>query len=504
MDYLQINARDNVVVTLRDFHAGEKININDRQIILNGDIPRGHKLAINSIGAEENVIKYGVPIGHATVQVSPGEHVHTHNLKTNLGELLEYQYQPGLQAEGERSGVKELEAAKLGTTFQGYRRHDGKVGIRNEIWVIPTVSCVNRTAEIIAKTAWNELAERTNLDGIYEFKHPYGCSQMGEDQVNTQQILADLINHPNAAGVLVLGLGCENSNVAAIKQVLGDFDSERVKFLVAQEVEDEIETGVSLIRELVGVTEKFVRVPCPAAELTIGLKCGGSDGLSGITANPLVGVLSDLLIQAGGTSLLTEVPEMFGAESILMNRAVSSEVFTKVVSLINDFKSYFMSFQQPIYENPSPGNKAGGISTLEDKSLGCTQKGGNSPVVDVLRYGEKCSLKGLNLLAAPGNDMVAATALAAAGAQIILFTTGRGTPLGTCVPTVKIATNSELYRRKPNWMDFDAGKLLSGLSMMELAEQLWSHVLNVAEGEKTKAEDMGFREIAIFKTGVTL
>lgn len=496
MDLLKINDRDNVAVALRNLQVGDTASFEGGAVQLLESISNGHKVAIHNITKNGSVLKYGAPIGHAKTPIEEGQWVHTHNLKTNLGEVLTYNYTPNL--------TKPSSSSEHSATFPGYRRPGGKVGIRNEIWVIPTVSCVNRIAELIAKKAGEILQERPNLEGVFEFKHPYGCSQMGEDQLATQQILADLINHPNAGGVLVLGLGCENSHVGEIKKRLGAYDPERVKFLVAQEVEDEIEAGVNLILELADNVQTFERETCSVSELTVGLKCGGSDGFSGITANPLVGRFSDRLTSEGGTSVLTEVPEMFGAETLLMNRAANEEVFTKTVNLINDFKGYYASHELPIYENPSPGNKQGGISTLEDKSLGCTQKGGTSKVMDVLNYSDRVQVKGLNLLSAPGNDMVASTALAAAGCQLILFTTGRGTPLGTCVPTIKIATNTEIFTRKASWMDFNAGRLLDGVSMDELAQDLWDYVLTVAAGKQTQAERIGFRDIAIFKNGVTL
>ncbi|CAA7603242.1 D-galactarate dehydratase / Altronate hydrolase, C terminus [Acididesulfobacillus acetoxydans] len=499
MELLRLNDADNVAVALRDLKKGETVRLGSMEITLLEDVPGGHKVAVSDIAERANVVKYGFPIGQATKAIRGGEWVHTHNTHTNLAGTLSYQYAPGYQ---ERNAQTPSERSK--DTFWGYRREDGRVGIRNEIWIVPTVSCVNRVAELIAREAREALKDRLGLDGVFEFKHPYGCSQMGEDQLRTQQILADLIQHPNAAGVLVLGLGCENSNVGEIKKVLGDYNEERVKFLVAQEVEDELAAGVEIVRKLADYAERFQREKCPVSELTIGLKCGGSDGFSGITANPLVGAFSDRLTAAGGATVLTEVPEMFGAETLLMNRAVNEEVFAKTVRLVNDFKDYYASYKQPIYENPSPGNKKGGITTLEDKSLGCTQKGGTSEVVDVLDYAGRVMCRGLNLLAAPGNDMVAATALAAAGCQMVLFTTGRGTPLGTCVPTVKVSTNSGLYQRKSHWIDFDAGVLLNGTSMEDLADDFWKYVLRVASGEATKAENLGFRDIAIFKNGVTL
>jgi len=494
MAIIQIHPADNVAVTVEAVVHGQQLMMDQTRLLAQSDIDKGHKIALGDIACGESVVKYGYPIGVATQNIRAGDWVHTHNLATRLGEVLEYSYQPEL---------KELATLKP-KTFQGYRRHDGRVGIRNEIWVIPTVACVNRNSELIAHISAQRLSPESGIDGIYEIKHPYGCSQMGDDHLATQRILADLVNHPNAAAVLVLGLGCENNHIEAFKRVLGNYDSDRVKFLEAQSVEDEIETGVQLIHELVRFAAKMKREPCSAAELTVGLKCGGSDGFSGITGNPLVGDFSDKLIAMGGKSVLTEVPEMFGAETILMNRAVNEEVFQKIVRLINDFKQYFIAHNQTIYENPSPGNKKGGISTLEEKSLGCTQKGGSGDVVDVLAYGEPATVQGLNLLSGPGNDSVAVTALVASGCQLLLFTTGRGNPLGTVIPTVKIATNTDLFKRKLNWMDFDAGRLLANQSMEQLGDELFDLVMEVASGRQTKSEQMGFRDIAIFKNGVTL
>ena len=459
---MQIHLLDNVEVNLED----------------------GHKYALRDIAIGENIIKYGCPIGHATAPIKRGEHVHTHNLKTNLSGNLEYTYAPK---------TCEIKQVPSELTFSGYLRENGDVGIRNEVWIVNTVGCVNKVAQ--------KLAERT---GARYFPHPYGCSQLGDDQTVTRLILRGMINHPNAAGVLVLGLGCENTNVAVMREVLGEYNPRRVKFLNCQDSEDEIEDGVRLIEELQAYAATFVRQPVPLSRLRIGLKCGGSDGYSGITANPLVGRLSDRVIAAGGSCVLTEVPEMFGAEHLLMERCVSREVFDCTVALINDFKDYYTRHDQVIYENPSPGNKAGGITTLEEKSLGCVQKGGQSPVVDVLNYGDSLSKNGLSLLRGPGNDMVAITNLMAAGVHLILFTTGRGTPLGGAVPTVKIATNHELAVRKSNWIDFDASPVLGNKSMDEVAADLLSYVLEVAAGKETKNEINDYREIAIFKDGVTL
>lgn len=495
MAILVIHELDNAAVTIAPVKKGDTVSYGGHTVLIQEDIDKGHKVALRDIEAGENVVKYGFPIGYTISPVSAGAWIHTHNLKTNLGELLDYRYEPAaLRDQGTVSSCR---------TFAGYRRSDGRVGVRNEVWIIPTVGCVNRTAELLAKGA-HDKAVAAGLEGVFQFTHPYGCSQLGDDHRTTRQILLDLVNHPNAGGVLVLGLGCENNTIPEFKAALGEYDPRRVKFLATQEVDDEIGAANRLLHDLIEYACQCTRSDCPASELAVGLKCGGSDGFSGITANPLVGAFSDLLISCGGTTVLTEVPEMFGAETILMNRAKDEAVFNKTVKLINDFKQYFQSYNQPVYENPSPGNKKGGISTLEDKSLGCTQKGGTSVVVDVLSYGEQVHTKGLNLLQGPGNDAVACTALAAAGCQIVLFTTGRGTPLGTAVPTVKISTNSELFSRKQHWIDFDAGVLLAGKAMTEVKEEFFDFIIAVASGKKTKAEQMGFREIAIFKNGVTL
>ena len=496
MSILVIHEQDNVAVVTSPVAKGEIVQHGHHAVVACEDIDRGHKMALRDIAAGENVVKYGFPIGRAIAAVPAGGWVHTHNLQTNLGEQLEYRYEP--------IEICPTGSSQCGRSFRGYRRSDGGVGIRNEVWIIPTVSCVNRTAQLLAKAGQDMAAAAETVDGVFEFTHPYGCSQLGDDHHTTRQILLDLVNHPNAGSVLVIGLGCENNTVPEFRDALGEYDSDRVKFLVTQDVEDELAAGRALLHELIAYAARFSRSDCPVAELAVGLKCGGSDGFSGITANPLVGSFSDLLVNCGGTTVLTEVPEMFGAETILMNRAKDELVFAKTVKLINDFKGYFQSYHQPVYENPSPGNKKGGISTLEDKSLGCTQKGGRSPVVDVLAYGETVHTKGLNLLNGPGNDAVACTALAAAGCQLVLFTTGRGTPLGTAVPTVKIATNSELFQYKHHWMDFNAGQLLEGKNMEEVTERFFDFILTVASGQATRAEQMGFREIAIFKNGVTL
>ena len=447
-------------------------------------LDNGHKYAVRKIAKGENVIKYGSPIGHATVDIKKGEHVHTHNLKTNLSGSLEYTY-----------NYKDYGILKADSdlTFEGYIRENGDVGIRNDIWIINTVGCVNRVATI--------LAEKT---GAKAFVHPYGCSQLGDDQDITQKILCGLIKHPNAGGVLVLGLGCENNNIEELKKKLGEYNPKRVKFLNAQDCEDEISRGIELINELKEYASAFKRERVSISRLRVGLKCGGSDGYSGITANPLVGSLCDKIVSFGGSCVLTEVPEMFGAEHLLMERCQSKEVFDKTVKLINDFKDYFTSHNQVIYENPSPGNKSGGITTLEEKSLGCVQKGGLSPVVDVLDYGDTLTKNGLSLLNGPGNDIVAVTNLTACGAHIILFTTGRGTPLGAPVPTVKISTNKELYDKKRNWIDFDASPIIEGQSKDGLTQALLDFIIEIASGKKAKNEINGFSEIAIFKDGVTL
>ncbi len=488
----QIHKDDNVAVAISAITAGSMIMTDGLTITAAEDIPAGHKMALTDIPAGAPIIKYGYPIGNATTGITAGSWVHTHNIKTGLGDLVDYTYTP------QESDLKETEKAQ----FLGFERKDGKVGVRNEVWIIPTVGCVNNVAGKIAASA--QAFVTGSVEEVIAYPHPYGCSQMGEDQESTRQILADLVNHPNAGGVLVLGLGCENSNIKELKKYIGEYDPQRVKFLVCQETEDEITDGVQLVKELIDYAGGFTRKPVDAGRLVIGLKCGGSDGFSGITANPLVGGFSDRLISKGGTTILTEVPEMFGAETILMNRCEDRKLFEKTVSLINNFKNYFKSHNQTIYENPSPGNKEGGISTLEDKSLGCTQKSGSARIKGVLEYGQVVETPGLNLLSAPGNDLVAATALAASGAHIVLFTTGRGTPFASPVPTVKIASNSNLAEKKKNWIDFNAGALLEGRENDEMVQDLFDYVLQVASGKKVCSEAAGYHDMAIFKKGVTL
>ncbi|MBR1965063.1 MAG: altronate dehydratase [Lentisphaeria bacterium] len=464
---LQIHKFDNVAVALENISIGEFDAVND--------IPKGHKIALKNIAKGENIIKYGMPIGYALDDIGAGEHVHTHNVKTNLSGQLEYQYTPDFT----------LPEIKCDRTFLGYRRPDGQAGIRNDIWIVPTVGCVNGLVRNLAK----------ETDSI-PLCHPYGCSQMGDDHEMTADLLAALVHNPNAGGVLVVALGCENNTLDSFKKRLGDYSKLNIRFMLAQEENDEFEKGLELIAEL-KANRVAERVEIPVSELKVGLKCGGSDGFSGLTANPLVGRFSDWICAQGGTSVLTEVPEMFGAETLLMNRCVSEEVFSKCVDMINDFKAYYENHNQVVYENPSPGNKAGGITTLEDKSLGCVQKGGTSPVVDVLPYGGRLSVPGLNLITGPGNDIVACTVLAAAGCHIILFTTGRGNPMGSVVPTVKVATNSDLAGRKANWIDYDA-------QANPETQKFADYIISVANGTQTSGELRKDYEIAIFKDGVTL
>ena len=493
-NYIKINPADNVAVAIDPLKKGDRLTVDGVEIVVAEDIPAGHKVALRDFAADEHIVKYGYPIGHARAAIAKGAWVNEKNIKTNLEGLLEYTYTPKLVS---------VEQPDRKLTFKGYRRKSGEVGVRNEIWIIPTVGCVNGVVNQLAEALRRETAGK-GVDAIVSFPHNYGCSQLGNDHENTRKVLRDMVKHPNAGGVLVVSLGCENNQLDAFRELLGEVDEQRVKFMICQKVEDEFETGMSLLREIYAVASKDVRTDIPLSELRIGLKCGGSDGFSGITANPLLGVFSDFLVSQGGTTVLTEVPEMFGAETILMNRCGTPELFDKTVHLINDFKAYFMANNQPVYENPSPGNKAGGISTLEEKSLGCTQKCGKSIVRDVLMYGERIKTKGLNLLSAPGNDLVAATALASSGCQMVLFTTGRGTPFGTYVPTMKISTNSNLAKLKPGWIDFNAGTLVENEPMEKVVERFIQFVIEVASGKCVNNERKGYREIAIFKTGVTL
>ena len=491
--YIKINKKDNLIISLIDLKKEQVIK--EFNLILLEDIPKGHKIALKNIKKNENILKYGMPIGHATEDIKAGEWIHTHNTKTNLNDLNNYEYTPKFN---------HLKTKLLEKKVNVYKRKNGDVGIRNELWIIPTVGCVNGIAKLIMKEFEKE-NDLSFIDGVNILTHEYGCSQMGEDHENTRTILQNAVKHPNAGGVLVLGLGCENNQLAAFKETLGEYNKERVQFLIAQDVEDEIEVGKVFLKELYEKMKNDKREEVSIKELKFGLECGGSDGFSGITANPLLGEFSDYVINYGGTTVLTEVPEMFGAETLLMERCIDDEVFSKTVKLINDFKDYFKRHNQVIYENPSPGNKKGGITTLEDKSLGCTQKSGNSKVIDVIEYGEVIKKSGLNLLSAPGNDLVATTALAASGCHMVLFTTGRGNPYGGFVPTVKIATNSELANKKKRWIDFDAGKLVStDISMEKLLEEFVDYIVKIANGEKTNNEINDFRDLAIFKSGVTL
>lgn len=495
---LKLNPIDEVAVALQDIKAGEQLEVEGQVLTAKDDISHGHKIALTAIAKGQPVVKYGFPIGKATADIAVGEHVHIHNMHTNMSDHDQYEYHPD---------VRPLTPVAP-ETFRGYVRKDGRAAVRNEVWIIPGVGCVADLSERLARENQG-LVEKYGLDGLYAFPHPFGCSQIGEDNEMTRRLLATLVNHPNAGGVLVVSLGCEN-NVPkdfqkAIMDIAGDsWDPDRVKFMICQDVEDEIAEGGRLLEQAAQYASQFHREAVSVSKLVLGMKCGGSDGLSGITANPVLGALGDMLVARGGSSMITEVPEMFGAENLLMNRCVNRDVFDHAAKMLNEYKDYFIKNGQPVYSNPAPGNYEGGISSLEDKSLGCVQKGGVAPISDVLDYAHQIRTRGFSLLGGPGSDLVSATNLTAAGAHIVMFSTGRGTPYSTAAPTVKLSTNTQMYRKKSSWIDFNAGRIADGeLSIREAAEELYQLVLKIASGEvKTRGEEMGYRKIAIFKNGV--
>ena len=492
-----VHDHDDAAIALANLSKGETYEVAGRSITLLDDIPFGHKVALRDIPQGDNVIKYGNPLGHATQDIKVGQHIHTHNLTTNLAGHIDYTYQPDQEA------LSKFGGALAQATFQGYPRPNGKAGTRNELWIVPTVGCVNMTAQRLAEEAKKRFGDR--FDDVRAYTHNMGCSQLGDDQATTMKLLAGLIHNPNAGGVLVLSLGCENNNLDVFRPYLGDVDEDRVKFLVTQDVEDEYEAGMALLAELDQKVGGMKRETVSASKLAVGFKCGGSDAFSGLTANPMCGRLCDRVVKAGGSCVLTEVPEMFGAEHLLMARCVNEGLFEDTVKLINDYKDYFTRHNQVIYENPSPGNKAGGISTLEEKSLGCVQKGGGAPVTGVLGYGDPITQPGLNLLTGSGNDQVSCTNLVCSGATLICFTTGRGNPFGSPVPTVKVASNGALAQRKPHWIDYNAGQVLEGSSWSQVEEDFFQYILAVASGEKrTRNEENGYKEISVFRDGVIL
>ena len=492
---IHISPIDNVVVALHPIAKGTLVEVDGLSVTALEDIPQGHKMAVKPIKNGENVIKYGFPIGHATADAEPGTWMHTHNVHTNLSGEVEYSYNPSPDLAPLPKVAPE--------TFMGFRRKDGRAAIRNEIWIIPTVGCVNDIAKKIVND--NQDLVTGTIEGLYTFTHPFGCSQTGHDHAQTRKLLAALVRHPNAAAVLVLHLGCENLQHDQFVEELGEYDHDRVKFLTCQDVDDEFSAARDILKELAAYAGQFKREPIPVSELVVGMKCGGSDGLSGITANPTIGRFSDMMGQRGGSTVLTEVPEMVGAEGFLMDRCINHDVFVKAEQMINGFKEYFISHNEVVYDNPSPGNKQGGITTLEDKSCGCVQKGGTAPIMDVIGYGDPVVTKGLNMLYGPGNDLVSATAMTAAGAHLILFSTGRGTPFSAPAPTLKISTNTPLAEKKSGWIDYNTGVIADGEKTIdETAQGLLDLVIRVASGEQTKAEKHGFREISIFKDGVVL
>lgn len=490
----RIAARDDVAIALRDLAAGEQVPVEGATITLLEPIARGHKFAVRAISASQPVCKYGWPIGRARNDIAIGAHVHTHNVSTRLSGVDEYRYQPAVQSESHTGNSTQ--------SFMGYRRSNDRVGTRNEIWILCTVGCVGRTAERIARLGAQRFAGR--VDGIHAFPHQFGCSQLGGDLDRTRKLIAALACHPNAGGVLIVGLGCESNQLDKLLAGIPERERSHIRSFAAQASGDETEAGMRALEELVAIAERAKREPCPISDLSIGLKCGGSDGFSGITANPLVGRIADRITAAGGAAILTEIPEVFGAEQLLMQRAASREVFDGIVGVVNDFKDYFLRNNQPVHENPSPGNIAGGITTLEEKSLGAVQKGGHATVTQVIRYAERSDQPGLTLLEAPGNDGISSTALVAAGATIVLFTTGRGTPLGFPAPTLKISSNSTLAQNKPHWIDFDAGRVLAGEDAEQVTDEFLRLIIDTASGQPAKNELNEEREIAIWKDGVTL
>lgn len=493
---LLIHPDDNVAIALTALEKDELHQAGGKEIQLLEHIDPAHKVAVRRIEEGGQVIKYGLPIGTAFKEIQPGEHVHIHNVRTNLEGLIEYEYHPVPDVWSSFLPQKEA-------WFDGYLRRDGRAGTRNDIWIIPTVGCVNRTAQLLAQAAKERY--KGMVDGIQALTHNAGCSQLGDDMLTTQKLLKGLINHPNAGAVLVVSLGCENNCLEYFKPVLGAVAPDRVKFLVTQEHSDEYAEGMRLLDELAMYASGFKRQRLPASLLQIGLKCGSSDAFSGISANPLCGRITDRLVRCGGRAILTEVSEMFGAETRLMERAVDRKVFEDIVGLINNFKEYFIRYGQPIDRNPCPGNIRSGISTDEDKSLGNIQKGGFAPVVDVLYYGDQVDKAGLSLLTGSGNDAVSVTNLTASGANLVLFTTGNGNPFGAVVPTIKISSNTELQRRKPEWIDFNAGQVLDGSGFNEVTKELFDFMLEAASGKRqTKNEQYGYQEISIFRDGVTL
>lgn len=496
-----INEADNVAVALEDLKIGNTITVGTETITILNDIPFAHKIAIKNIRKNETIIKYGSIISSAIEHIQVGSHVHTHNTKTNLSGIINYKYNP------DEKTLKQFEKRRKSNKeeyyFQGYKRDNGKAGTRNEVWIIPTVGCVNATVKKIEADANRLYGSR--VDGIFAYTHNMGCSQMGEDQKITMSILKGIIENPNCAAALIVSLGCENNNLKVFKPLLGKIDENKIKFLTTQDVDNEYEEGVKLLDSLTYHAAKTKREKLPIKYLQVGFKCGGSDAFSGITANNLCGIINDKLYINGSTTILTEVPEMFGAETILMNRAIDKNVFTKIVELINNYKNYFNKYNQTIYENPSPGNKDGGISTLEEKSLGCIQKGGHSPIVDVLNYGEAAKVHGLNLLNGSGNDQVSCTNLVASGCNLIIFTTGRGNPFGSVVPTIKVSSNTRLKNKKPNWIDFNAGLMLEDSADYDVVDSFMKFIIEVASGNiKTKNEMNNYRDISIFKDGVVL
>ncbi|MFZ0850498.1 MAG: altronate dehydratase family protein [Hyphomicrobiaceae bacterium] len=499
---LRLDPRDNIIVAVDPVQAGWAV----QGVTATARIMRGHKMAVQPIGQGQPVLKFGQIIGFASEAIAPGSHVHTHNC--SFAEF-ERDYAFAQDARSEPLLPPELRA-----TFEGYRRSNGKTGTRNYIGVLTSVNCSASVARFMAEAVGRSglLQQYGNVDGVVSFVHGTGCglAATGEGYEVLERTQWGYAGHPNLAAALLVGLGCEVFQIARLKEKYGLVEGDNFRSMTIQDTggtKKTIAAGVARIAEMLPRANAVVRETLPASEITLALQCGGSDGYSGITANPALGAAADLLVRHGGTAVLSETPEIYGAEHLLTRRARTRQVGEKLVDIIRWWQDYCAKHAGSMDNNPSPGNKAGGLTTILEKSLGAAAKGGTTTLNEVYRYAEPVTAKGFVYMDTPGYDPVAATGQVAGGCNLLCFTTGRGSAYG-CKPTpsIKLATNHDIYRRMLDDMDIDCGDILDGVSIEAKGQEIFNTILRVASGEKTKSELLGYgdNEFVPWQIGATM
>jgi altronate hydrolase/galactarate dehydratase len=488
--FIKLRADDNVVIALRALPAGTELEGVSGALL--APVHPGHKIACKLIPAGENVVRYGQIIGQAKADIQPGEHVHSHNLGMEGHSLQDHEF---------ASQNTPLAPIEAGRTFQGYRRADGRTGTRNYIGILTSVNCSGSVAQFVAEAAErNGLLDRfPNVDGVVPIVHGTGCGMSGENEGYAAlfRTLSGYAQHPNFGGILLIGLGCEVMQVSDLVGGRPIRSDGALRYMTIQQqggTRRTIEKGLEELEGIAQIANKATRSPAPISDITVGMQCGGSDGYSGITANPALGYASDLLVRHGGTTILSETPEIYGAEHLLTSRAETASVGEKLLERVRWWEDYTARNGGEMDNNPSPGNKRGGLTTILEKSLGAVAKGGTAPLAGVYEFGEQVDRKGFVFMDSPGFDPCSVTGQVASGANLVVFTTGRGSVSGyKPTPCIKLATNSDMYGRMSEDMDLNCGDIVTdGVSIEEKGEELLELMIRVASGEKTKSEQLGF------------